>query len=262
VFVIAIGATIVLPFIWMFLSAFKPPAEIQRIIPTFLPEKPTLRAFQELFIFFPFATFLRNSLIVASAVSVFALFSSSLMGYCFAKFRFVAKEALFIVIVVMMILPFEILLVPLYILIVNFKLSNTMFGLILPFIVEPFGIFLCAQFIAGTPSAILDAARIDGLSEWGIYFRIIVPTAKAVLAVLCIFIFLFQWGFVLWPLVVANSDSVKTVALGITLLQTQRGFIYHQTMAAASITIVPALIVFFIMRKGILRGLVLSGMKM
>jgi multiple sugar transport system permease protein len=259
--IILLGIIIVIPFIWMVFSAFKPPEEIQRVVPTFLPEKPTLRAFKELFTFFPFATYFRNSILVSMAIACITLFTSSVLGYCFAKHSFFGRNVLYTAVIILMILPFEIVVVPLFDLVNSMKMTNTLFGLILPFVVEPFGIFLCAQFLASFPPSLMDAARIDGVSEWGIYFRIVIPTMKAALSVLFIFVFLFQWGFVLWPLVVVNSENLKTVALGITLLQTQRGFIYHQTMAAALLTIAPTLIVFFIMRKNIVQGMVLSGMK-
>jgi multiple sugar transport system permease protein len=259
--VILLGIIFMIPFIWMVLSAFKPPEEIQRVVPTFFPQKPTLKAFEQLFTFFPFATYFRNSILVAGVIACATLFTSSVLGYCFAKHSFFGRSVLYTFVIILMILPFEIVVVPLFSLVNSMKMTNTLFGLILPFIVDPFGIFLCGQFLASFPLSLLDAARIDGVSEWGIYFRVVVPSMKTALSVLFIFVFLFQWGFVLWPLVVVNSQNMKTVALGITLLQTQRGFIYHQTMAAALLTIAPTLIVFFIMRKNIVQGMVLSGMK-
>ena len=256
-----LGLIMIVPFIWMFLSAFKPPEEIMRVIPTFFPEQPTLKAFREIFALYSFSLYLRNSMIVSVTISCAVLFTSSLLGYCFAKFQFFGKDALFLLIIIMMIVPFEIMVVPLFTVVNSFGMVNTLASLIIPFIVEPFGIFLCTQFLKGIPSDLIDAARIDGLSEWGIYLKLIVPLIKPALSVLFLFIFLFQWGFVLWPLVVASSDKVKTVALGITELQTQRGFVYHQTLAAAVLTITPMLIVFFFVRRGIVRGLVLTGMK-
>lgn len=257
-----VGLIMIVPFVWMFLSAFKPPEEIMRVVPTFFPEQPTLKAFKQIFVLRPFHLYFRNSIIVSTTISCVVLFTSSLLGYCFAKFQFFGKNALFLLIIMMMVLPFETIVVPLFIIVTSLGMGNTLRALIIPFMVEPFGIFLCTQFLLGIPSDLIDAARIDGLSEWGIYWWIITPLIKPVLCVLFIFVFLYQWGFVLWPLVVANSDRVKTVAVGITDLQTRRGFIYDQTLAAAVLTVTPMLIVFFFMRRGIVKGMTLTGMKL
>ncbi len=255
------AGVIIIPFIWMFLSAFKPSEEIMRVIPTFFPENPTFGAFKKVFKLLPFALFFRNSIIVSITVTCSVLFSSSLIGYCLAKFRFLGRDILFLLVLLTMVLPFEIIVIPLFILIRDLRMINSLQGLILPFVVDSFGIFLCTQFILGIPSDYMDAARIDGLSEWDIYLRIIIPLIKPVLSALCIFCFFWQWGFILWPLVVASSDKVKTIPLGIMLLQTQRGFIYDLTLAAASMTIAPTLIIFIIMRKYFVKGVALSGLK-
>ena len=140
-----LGLIMIVPFIWMFLSAFKPPEEIMRVIPTFLPEQPTLKAFREIFALYSFSLYLRNSIIVSVTISCAVLFTSSLLGYCFAKFQFFGKNVLFLLIVIMMIIPFEIMVVPLFTVMVSFGMVNTLASLIIPFVVEPFGIFLLSS---------------------------------------------------------------------------------------------------------------------
>lgn len=255
------GILMVAPFIWMILSAFKPTEEIIRTIPTFFPENPTLNNFKTVLAEYSFERYLLNSLIVSITTSLAILFTSSLLGYVFAKIKFPGREILFLLFIATMSVPFEIISIPLFL---EFKAINgvdKLWGLVLPFVIDVFGIFLFRQFISTIPDDYLDAARVDGLSEFGIYRKIILPLTRPTIAALAILSFLYHWDSVFWPLILINSSANKTVPLGIILLSTQWGSIYDLTMAASALTVLPVLIVFLVFRKQFIQGFILSGLK-
>jgi multiple sugar transport system permease protein len=255
------GILMVLPFIWMLLSAFKPTAEIIRTVPTFFPEAPTLENFRAILSNYSFGRYLLNSLIVSTTTSLLILFTSSIVGFVFAKIEFRGREVLFLIFLATMALPFEIIAIPLFLEMKAVGGVDRLWGLVVPFAIDIFGIYLFRQFIAAIPDDYLDAARVDGLSEWGIYWRIILPLVRPALAALAILSFLYHWDSVFWPLILISSEAKKTVPLGIILLSTQWGTIYDLTMAASALTILPVLVVFFIFRRQFIQGIVLSGLK-
>ena len=251
----------VAPFVWMILSAFKPTAEIIRTIPTFLPEHPTLDNFRTVLTRYTFGRFLINSLIVSLATSTLILFTSSIVGYVFAKIKFRGREVIFLLFLATMSIPFEIIAIPLFLEMKAVGGVDRLWGLAVPFVIDVFGIFLFRQFILSIPDDYLDAARVDGLSEFGIYWKIILPLTRPTIAALAILSFLYHWDSVFWPLILINSSANKTVPLGIILLTTQWGSIYDLTMAASALTVLPVLIVFLIFRRQFIQGFVLSGLK-
>lgn len=251
----------VAPFVWMILSAFKPTAEIIRTIPTFLPEHPTLDNFRTVLTRYTFGRFLFNSLVVSLATSTLILFTSSIVGYVFAKIKFRGREVIFLLFLATMSIPFEIIAIPLFLEMKAVDGVDKLWGLAVPFVIDVFGIFLFRQFILSIPDDYLDAARVDGLSEFGIYWKIILPLTRPTIAALAILSFLYHWDSVFWPLILINSSANKTVPLGIILLTTQWGSIYDLTMAASALTVLPVLIVFLIFRRQFIQGFVLSGLK-
>lgn len=256
------GALImVAPFVWMLLSAFKPTSEIVRTIPTLLPENPTLENFQTVLSEYTFGRYLVNSILVSTVTSVFIIFTSSILGYVFAKIRFRFREVIFLIFIATMSVPFEIIAIPLFL---EFKVIggiDKLWALAVPFVIDVFGIFLFRQYILTIPDDYIDAARVDGLSEFGIYWKIILPLSRPAIAALAILSFLYHWDLVFWPLILINSNINKTVPLGIILLSTQWGAIYDLTMAASTLTILPVLIVFLIFRRQFIEGFVMSGLK-
>jgi ABC-type glycerol-3-phosphate transport system permease component len=258
---IGVATIFVLPFALMLLSAFKTPAEIIQVPPTFWPDNPTFASFRTVLNDSPYLTWFRNSLLVSFTITGCVLFLCSLGGYIFAKFEFPFKNVIFVSILATMMVPFPVLLIPSYLIVNELNLINSLWALIIPAMVNAFGIFLMRQFIAGIPSDLIEAARLDGTSEFAIYFRIILPLAKPPMAALGIFTFLAAWNDYLWPLIVINDLEKSTLPLALTFFNDQHSQRYDLTMAAASMAVVPIIIVFFIFQRQIVNALVLAGMK-
>ncbi len=250
-----------LPFFLMMSSAFKTSSEILRIPPTLIPEEPSLSSFQTVLNDAPFFRWFANSLMVSSAITVLMLFTCSLAGYIFAKFEFPGRNIIFVLLLVTMMVPFPVLLIPSYLIINELNLVNSLWALIVPAMVSAFGIFLMRQFIAGIPSDLIEAARLDGASEWAIYARIIVPLARPPMAALGIFTFLAAWNDYLWPLIVINDLEKSTLPLALTFFNSQHAQRYDLVMAAAAMAVIPVIIVFVIFQRQIVNALVLAGLK-
>jgi multiple sugar transport system permease protein len=251
----------VMPLVVMVLSAFKPQAEIQRNPPSFWPEAPTLDNFQTVLSEAPYLLWYRNSLVVAIAVTVIAVFTSAVGGYIFAKFEFPLKQPLFVLVLATLMIPFPVLLIPNYIIANRLGVLNSLWALVLPGMVSAFGIFLMRQFAAGIPRDLIEAARLDGASEWAIFGRIVLPLLRPALAALGVFTFLASWNDYLWPLVAINDLDKSTIPLALTFFSSVQSTRYDLIMAAASMAVVPVLIVFLIFQRHIVKALVLAGMR-
>ncbi|MCD6058412.1 MAG: binding-protein-dependent transport system inner rane component [Thermomicrobiales bacterium] len=251
----------VMPLVVMVFSAFKPQAEILRIPPTFLPEAPTLDNFRTVLNEAPYGTWYRNSMVVAIAVTSMNLLTSSVGGYIFANFEFPLKQPLFILILITLMIPFPVLLIPNYIIANRLGVLNSLWALILPGMVSAFGIFLMRQFAAGIPRDLIEAARLDGASEWSIFARIVAPLMRPALAALGVFTFLASWNDYLWPLVAINDLDKSTIPLALTFFNDFHASRYDLIMAAATMAVVPVLVVFLIFQRHIVKALVLAGMR-
>lgn len=258
------GIIMVVPLIWMLLSSFKSQAEILQLNPTFFPQHFTLESYVTVLNDpeFPLWTFFRNSIIVAVVVTISVLFTSTLAGYVFAKFRFFGKGFLFVLILSSLMVPFQVLVVPLYLIIRDINLFNTLWALIVPNLASAFGIYLMRQFIEGLPSALIEAGRIDGASEFGIYWRIIVPQVVPALTALGIFTFKWMWNDYLWPLVAINDQAHETLALGMAqFVVGQHGTRFDLTLAVATLSALPIAVLFVIFQRQFVQGIALSGLK-
>ncbi len=251
----------VMPLVVMVLSAFKPQSEILRIPPSFWPEAPTLDNFRAVLNEAPYGTWYRNSMVVAVAVTTMNLLTSSLGGYIFANFDFPLKQPLFILILITLMIPFPVLLIPNYIIANRLGILNSLWALILPGMVSAFGIFLMRQFAAGIPRDLIEAARLDGAGEWSIFARIVAPLMRPALAALGVFTFLASWNDYLWPLVAINDLDKSTIPLALTFFSDFRASRYDLIMAAATMAVVPVLVVFLLFQRHIVKALVLAGMR-
>lgn len=251
----------IMPLVVMLLSAFKPQAEILRIPPSFWPEAPTLDNFRTVLSEAPYGLWYRNSLVVAIGVTTIAVFTSAVGGYIFAKFEFPLKQPLFVLVLATLMIPFPVLLIPNYIIANRLGVLNSLWALILPGMVSAFGIFLIRQFAGGIPRDLIEAARLDGASEWSIFGRIVLPLLRPALAALGVFTFLASWNDYLWPLVAINDLDKSTLPLALTFFSSVQSTRYDLIMAAASMAVVPVLIVFLIFQRHIVKALVLAGMK-
>ncbi|EAG5733563.1 carbohydrate ABC transporter permease [Listeria monocytogenes] len=254
------GFFMILPFIWMVLSSLKTDAEILKIPPTIWPETFTLDNFTKLFTEMDFAIYLKNTLIIVF-FSFFGLFLNAMAGYGFAKFKFKGKNKLFYLVLATMMIPGQVTMIPVYLLLNAAGLTNTMTGIVLPGLVGAFGIFLFRQFMSTISEDLLEAARLDGASEFYIFWRIVIPISRPVLAVQGILTFIAGWNSFLWPLIIANDEKFYTLSVGLQLLKGQYGSNYALQMAGATFMVIPIILIFMTFQKYILKGFNVSGMK-
>lgn len=260
---VACGAiTVFFPLFWMASTSLKTPPEIQRIPLQILPDRWTnLDNFREVFRREPFGRYLLNSGLVASVSALSSLVVSALAGYGFAKFRFPGREILFFGIIGIMMVPFQSVVVPLYLWVNRLGLLDTYLGILAPDLVSVFGVFLMRQSIEVVPNDYIDAARIDGCGEVRIFCQVILPMVKPAVATLLIIKFMWTWNEFFWPLVVINSPRMKVVTMGIMSFVNMHFIEYHLQTAAAVLSILPILILFLTLQKWVVRGVVMSGLK-
>jgi multiple sugar transport system permease protein len=260
--IMGIGAIIIFfPFIWTLLTSLKTMPEIQRIPLSLLPDHFYLKNYVEVFNRVPFGRYLYNS-IFTSLISIAAtLVVSSLAGYGFAKFKFPLKETFFFGIIGLLIIPFQAIVIPLYMMAVSMGLANTYAGLLLPSLVSAFGIFMMREAITIIPNDYLDSGRIDGCSELRIFWNIIIPMVKPSLATLAIIKFLWTWNEFFWPFIITSTEEMKVVTIGLTSFTNQYFTEYHLMTASAMISVLPLVIAFLFLQKWIVKGIAMSGLK-
>lgn len=260
----AISFAMFYPFFWLIFSSFKTGADIVRIPVTLLPQKWTLSAYQMVMdptrANLPIAYV--NSIIITTGTVLSVLLTSSMGGFVFARLDFPGRDYLFYFVLSTTMVPFLTLLIPLYIVIRELNLLNSLWGVWVPSIFSSFGIFLCRQFVYGIPRELYDAAKIDGSGDFGIYRNIIVPLTKPVLSALAIFVFLSSFNAYLWPLIVLNDEEKLTLPLIIARMANRFGGTDYQAVMAGSVLVsIPPLIVFLIFQKNFVRGIALTGLK-
>ena len=260
--VLITGAVIIcLPLIWMVTSSLKAPNRLFTVPIDWIPWEFRWQNYVEAWNTAPFGRYFFNSLYVSGAATLSNLFFCSLAGFGFAKYNFPGKNIAFLFILATMMIPFHVVIVPMFVLMRDLKWLNSYSALIIPGAMSAFGIFLLRQFIMTLPDELFDAARIDGASEFSIYMRIVLPLSKGPLAALAVFIFLDNWNSLLWPLVVTNKDEWRTLAVGLTQFQTVHGTQYHLMMAASTLVVIPMILVFFLLQRYFIQGIALSGLK-
>jgi len=263
VILLSIGAlAMILPFAWMLATSLSRSANVAMPrIPRLWPADPSLFNYQVAVTNLPLARFYLNSVIVATTATLGYMLFSSLAGYAFAKGRFVGKNALFILLLTTLMIPFEIRMLPLYSLMRTLHLNNTLPALIVPFISGGFGTFLLRQYIISIPDDLVDAARIDGASEFAIYARVILPLCGPALAALAVLSALWRWNDVLWPLLVISDRNLYTVTLGLAVAGRSQGTFTGVALANAALAIVPVIALYVLLQRYIIRGVVTSGLK-
>lgn len=261
---LTIGAVLSsVPFIWMVSTSLKGLDEVYMFPPTFIPENVIWRNYVEAFRRVPFATFFFNSGYISLSVVLGQLFTCSLAGYAFARLRFPGRDTIFLLYLATMMVPFAVLMIPLFITMRTLDWVDTHLALIVPAIVSVFGTFLMRQFMSTLPRELEDAARIDGCNFFRLYWRIILPLTKPALATLGILAFMNTWNDFLWPLIVISSITKKTLPLGLLMFQEQSAMKtpWNLVMAAATFSVIPILIIFTLGQKYYVQGIVTSGLK-
>lgn len=261
--VLTVALVLVLaPFVWMVLGSFKDEGEIRRVPPTWWPESATLDNYTQLFARLDFGTYFTNSAIVAVVVTAGNLLFCSMLGYALAMLEFRGKRVLLTLVLGTLMIPGVVTFVPLFIIVANAGLIDSLPGLILPFLVTPFGVFLMRQFISGLPADLLDAGRVDGAGELGIFGRIILPLCGPALATLGILTFLGSWNNFLWPLVVAQTEKNYTLPVALALYSTgQNNTQYGLLLAGACVVVLPLTLVFLLFQRHFVEGIATTGIK-
>jgi multiple sugar transport system permease protein len=263
-FILILGLTVTLtPFLWMILGSFKTATELIRVPPTFFPENPIIENYRTILTDpkLPLLRFYGNSAFVAAFNVLTTLFTSALIGFLFAKYEFRGKKIFFGWFLLSMMIPGQITMIPGYLILAKVGLLNSLWGLVVFSALDAFGIFMLRQFIETLPNELLDAARIDGASEWQIFLRIVIPQLGAPLATLGTLSFMGNWNAYLWPLVVITSVEKRTLPIILTWYNSQHGSRPGITMAATVMMVIPILIIYFFFQRWIVRGFTLSGFK-
>lgn len=262
-FLIAGATVMLLPFAWMILSSFMTSQEIIARPLTWFPADPGLGAYHGLRDAIPLARMYLNSAIVTTLITLGILLTSTLAGYGFAKFHFPGRDVLFLIVLTTMMIPFFVVLIPIFYMISEFGWIDSYPGLIVPHIATAFGIFLMRQYMLSLPDEVLDAARVDGASELEIYWRIVLPLCTPAIGALTILAFVYHWNSFLWPLVVARSDSMWTMPVGLNSLRVYASSaqVINMQMAGATMAVVPVIVVFLALQRYFVRGIALTGMK-
>jgi multiple sugar transport system permease protein len=257
-----VGIAITLaPFIWMISTSFKSAESVFTYPPQWIPEHPTLEQYQRLFREVNFFQFFKNTVIVAFGITLFSLFLNSLGGYAFAKYRFPGREKIFALLLATMMVPGQITMIPVFLMLKSVGLINSYWGLIIPAGASAFGIFLMRQFITTIPNDLIESARIDGCSEFRIYWTIILPLCKPVLAALGIFTFMGSWNAFLWPLIVMIKENMYTLPVALANLSGQYATKFGLLMAGAVVVVAPVIIVFILAQRYVIKGVAVTGLK-
>ena len=266
-----IAFVMLVPLLWLIITSLKsptenifplsPPQNILNFGLQLLPQEPTLENFVRVWQTQPFGRYFFNSLLVATLTVSLNLLFSSLAAYPLARLNFVGKDWIFAMVISTIMIPFQIVMIPLYILTVQLGLKNTYLGVIFPAIASAFGIFLLRQAFQGVPKELEEAARIDGCSELGIWWHVMLPSVRPALVTLAIFVFIGSWGEFLWPLIVLDQPEYYTLPLGVAQLASSFSLDWRLIAAGSVISIAPILAFFLVMQRYIVPSEVGSGLK-
>lgn len=250
-----------IPVVWVLLSALKSGSELFAWPPTILPKRFTLENFVVAFQKGSFGLYFWNSTFSTVMATIITLIINCMAGYAFAKFKFKGNNFIFLTFLATLMIPLEVIMIPIFQVLKFFHMYNSIWGIIIPPAATPTGVFLIRQYMLSIPDELLEASRIDGASELRIFVSIIVPIAKPVLAVLAIFSFMWRWNDFLWPLLVISDSNLYTVQLAIANFSGQYSVDWNSLLAMAVVTMVPVLIIFLVFQKYFVRGMVISGLK-
>ncbi|MCK4798416.1 MAG: carbohydrate ABC transporter permease [Spirochaetes bacterium] len=251
----------IMPFIWMVSTSLKAEGEIFTETLEFIPKKPTIVNYVDLFKKVDFARPFINSVVITIGTILLSLFINSFAAYAFSKINFPGREKLFTLLLMTMMIPGQVTMLPSFLILKNLGLLNNYLGLIIPASASVFSIFLLRQFMIGIPDELLEAARIDGCSEFKIYWKIMLPLCKPVIATLIIFGFMNAWNAFLWPLIVMLDESMYTLPIALANLNGQYDTAWGLLMAGSVVVVLPVIIVFLIMQKQYIKGIATSGIK-
>ncbi len=262
---ILVTFTMLIPFIWMVSTSLRPSGSAFSYPPQLFPSEITFESYELLFTRVPFGRYFVTTLIVTVLTVAGQVGITSLAAYGFARLRFMGRDALFVLYLATMMIPFQVTLIPLFLIVTGLGWINTFQGLIVPGLSSVFAIFLLRQAFRGIPQDYQDAARIDGASEWTIYLRIFMPLSGPALATVAVFAFMGSWTDLLWPLLISRTADMRTLELGLAYFNAS-ATAYRQTnwplvMAASVLVMLPVLLIYFFTQRYFIQGISLSGVK-
>ncbi len=258
---VGLGILSLIPFLWMLAASFMPSGEASSVPPHFWPSTPTLAHYRALFERMDMGQYVFNSLLIATLATVLSTLINAMAGYAFAKLRFAGRDALFRGLLAAMVIPAQVAMLPLFLLLKSMGLVNTYAGVLVPLLASIFGIFLVRQYAQNIPDSLLDAARLDGASEWRLFYSIILPLLRPMLATLALFTFMGSWNDFMWPLIVLSNDALYTLPVALANLSGEHMQDVELMMAASTLTVLPVLLVFLILQKQYIAGLTQGSLK-
>lgn len=254
---LVVGLIFVFPFLWMATTAFKTMPEVHQFPPSLLPQTWEWGNFVKAWESGPFLTYIGNSFVVAIGILLLQFLTGVPAAYAFARYQFPGRGLLFALTLIVLMIPGHVIFLPIYVQMSDWGLVNTLWSLILPYAASAFGIFLLRQAFMQVPDEVIEAARLDNASEWKIMWTIMVPMAKPVLVTFGLFSFIYHWNDYFWPLIMTNSDEVRTLPIGISNLHmSDGGTLWNVMMAGNLILVLPILIVFFVAQRQIIQAFV------
>ena len=260
-FLAVLSVIMMYPMVWMFLTSFKSNAEIRTYRTKVLPVEWTLEGYRSAFERAPVAGWFANSMFVTICVTAAVILTSTLIGYVFAKYEFRGKKLLFVLLLATMMVPPQVTMIPRYLMIQKMHLFNTRWALIVPGLVSAFSIYLARQFIGDIPDSLCEAAKIDGAGPIRIYWHVILPNIKPAIGSIGIFTAMMHWNDYLNPLLMLNDMEKMTLPLGLVIFDSQRTSDLSATMAAASMIMIPMIVIFLVFQKQFIKGMTMSGIK-
>lgn len=256
----ALALLVLIPLLWTVLGSFKSPTELAQRPPTLLPEQWQPGNYVEALTGFDMLRYLTNSVIVVVVATALTLAINSMAAYALSRYNFRGRDLLFLVTLATIMVPLQVILIPVYQVTASLGLTNSLWGVILPAIATPTGVFLLRQYMLTIPDELIDSARVDGAREFGIFWRVVLPLCKPALAVLAIFSVLWRWNDFLWPLVVTN-ERTRTLPVALQRFASQEVVPFNLVLALSVVSMIPVLICFLVFQKQIVQGIAATGMK-
>jgi len=256
-----VSVVMIFPFVWMVFTAFKGNQEVYIYPPTLFPQEWHWDNFDHVLTTVPFVQFYFNSVFVTTIITVSQVITSALAAYAFARFEFFGRNFLFLVYLATLVIPDQVTMLPLFLLISKLGWIDTYQALTVPFLANAFAVFFLRQFFASLPRELEDAARVDGAGRVRILVQIVMPLARPALATITLFIFLAHWDSYLWPLIVTNTTSMRTLPIGLRFFVEESGAQLNYTMAGALMAVIPIILLFFMVQKRFIEGIAMTGTK-
>ena len=258
---VALLVVVLYPFIWLVLMSLRFNQDIMHYPPSLLAAHYTLTQYVQVFTRIPFARFFLNTVIFAGSVSLISILFDSMAGYAFGRLNFKGKGPLFVVVLIGLFIPFQIIMIPLFVEVYKLGILNTYFALILPHCTSPFGIYLMRSFFVGLPKDLEESARMDGLNEFGVYRAIMLPLCAPALVTLFIFHFMYNWNDLLYPLMMTSSTEMRTLPAGLAVFVGERVIEYGPTLAGSLLALAPLLIAYVFAQRYFVQSIAMTGLK-